>query len=252
MELVSPAPCQLSMSHTDKDWRNRRNRLTKKNLERRKKQKEGEWICSPWQVAEGLQELQERHRGVGDQELRWHGRWLFWPSWASSYHGHYHGHHRGCHDHDCHHYYRQASLIIVITTRRLRGFGRRSWLGKHMVSLAFSTLTPSTSTSLTSTSTLLTSTSTLYYSILSINAKQAKKTFWLHGDSIMFMFLHNVNNDLHSTQITSILHQHNHCIFITNISIVIMIKCSTGKDCFIIPQANLDRFLPDGVTVSCL
>ena len=23
-----------------------------------------------------------------------------------------------------------------------------------------------------------------------------------------------------------------------------------GKDCFIIPQANLDRFLPDGVTVS--
>ena len=22
-----------------------------------------------------------------------------------------------------------------------------------------------------------------------------------------------------------------------------------GKDCFIIPQANLDRFLPDGVTV---
>ena len=24
-----------------------------------------------------------------------------------------------------------------------------------------------------------------------------------------------------------------------------------GKDCFIIPQANLDRFLPDGVTVSC-
>ena len=25
----------------------------------------------------------------------------------------------------------------------------------------------------------------------------------------------------------------------------------TGKDCFIIPQANLDRFLPDGVTVSC-
>ena len=168
------------------------------------------------------------------------------------HHGHYHGHHRGCHDHHCHHHYRQASLIIVITTRRLRGFGRRSWLGKHMVSLAFSTLTPSTSTSLTSTSTLLTSTSTLYYSILSINAKQAKKTFWLHGDSIMFMFLHNVNNDLHSTQITSIVHQHNHCIFITNISIVIMIKCSTGKDCFIIPQANLDRFLPDGVTVSCL
>ena len=25
-----------------------------------------------------------------------------------------------------------------------------------------------------------------------------------------------------------------------------------GKDCFIIPQANLDRFLPDGVTVSVL
>ena len=25
-----------------------------------------------------------------------------------------------------------------------------------------------------------------------------------------------------------------------------------GKDCFIIPQANLDRFLPDGVTVSIL
>ena len=23
-----------------------------------------------------------------------------------------------------------------------------------------------------------------------------------------------------------------------------------GKDCFMIPQANLDRFLPDGVTVS--
>ena len=25
-----------------------------------------------------------------------------------------------------------------------------------------------------------------------------------------------------------------------------------GKDCFIIPQANLDRFLPDGVTVSII
>ena len=25
-----------------------------------------------------------------------------------------------------------------------------------------------------------------------------------------------------------------------------------GKDCFIIPQANLDRFLPDGVTVSLI
>ena len=25
-----------------------------------------------------------------------------------------------------------------------------------------------------------------------------------------------------------------------------------GKDCFIIPQANLDRFLPDGVTVSAV
>ena len=27
-----------------------------------------------------------------------------------------------------------AKPFIVITTRRLRGFGRRSWLGKHMVS----------------------------------------------------------------------------------------------------------------------
>ena len=25
-----------------------------------------------------------------------------------------------------------------------------------------------------------------------------------------------------------------------------------GKDCFIIPQANLDRFLPDGVTVGII
>ena len=239
MELVSPAPCQLSMSHTDKDWRNRRNRLTKSKKKENKYVHHGRW-------RRGSRSSRSATAGSGTKSSDDTGGDYF------DHHGHYHGHHRGCHDHHCHHHYRQASLIIVITTRRLRGFGRRSWLGKHMVSLAFSTLTPSTSTSLTSTSTLLTSTSTLYYSILSINAKQAKKTFWLHGDSIMFMFLHNVNNDLHSTQITSILHQHNHCIFITNISIVIMIKCSTGKDCFIIPQANLDRFLPDGVTVSCL
>ena len=239
MELVSPAPCQLSMSHTDKDWRNRRNRLTKSKKKENKYVHHGRW-------RRGSRSSRSAAAGSGTKSSDDTGGDYF------DHHGHYHGHHRGCHDHHCHHHYRQASLIIVITTRRLRGFGRRSWLGKHMVSLAFSTLTPSTSTSLTSTPTLLTSTSTLYYSILSINAKQAKKTFWLHGDSIMFMFLHNVNNDLHSTQITSILHQHNHCIFITNISIVIMIKCSTGKDCFIIPQANLDRFLPDGVTVSCL
>lgn len=30
-----------------------------------------------------------------------------------------------------------------------------------------------------------------------------------------------------------------------------MASQAQGKDCFIIPQANLDRFLPDGVTVSC-
>ena len=29
-----------------------------------------------------------------------------------------------------------------------------------------------------------------------------------------------------------------------------MASQAQGKDCFIIPQANLDRFLPDGVTVS--
>ena len=28
-----------------------------------------------------------------------------------------------------------------------------------------------------------------------------------------------------------------------------MASQAQGKDCFIIPQANLDRFLPDGVTV---
>ena len=31
-----------------------------------------------------------------------------------------------------------------------------------------------------------------------------------------------------------------------------MASQAQGKDCFIIPQANLDRFLPDGVTVRFL
>lgn len=86
-----------------------------------------------------------------------------------------------------------ASLNIVITTRRLRGSGRRSWLGKHMVSV-------------------ITDTNNVYIANINIYIS----------------------------------------IVIIKIIIVPLIKCSTGKDCFIIPQANLDRFLPDGVTVSFL